>query len=255
MDYRSNTDLDNRVLYVTGGGGQCKNAINVSTLSAIIVATFGIKVIKHVSYTSEKKCPSSVLLDEFKIKVCTSVQNLETQLDRFNIAFFEAQPEDVLTNFCPLIAPISDTSRFVGINTISLAMPYIFDLKSKGYKNAIIACPSNTDFDEVSICSGTQIFELKDGEISNYVITPEDFGLTTVEPISIVGATPLYNKNISNDIFAKKIRGAKLDVLALNVGVMLYVAGFSQDIKSGIIAAYKAIETNAALYKLQSIWR
>lgn len=243
----------NNILYMTGGGGLSQNSINISTLSAIIANSLGLRVIKHVSYESPKKCPSAVFLENLKIKVCKNIHDIETSFDKHEIAFVEALPDHVLDNLCPLIAPVNMTRRFIGINNVNLAMQYLFELKNKNYKRAIIVCPADAAFDEIVTCGCTQIFELNDGQITNYVINPLDFGILETESIALTGATPLYNCNLSKDILSKKIRGSKLDVLAMNTGAILYVAGCTNTIKEGIVSAYKAVSTGLALGKLESL--
>lgn len=243
----------NNILYMTGGGGISQNSINISTLSAIIASSLGLKIIKHVSYDSAKKCSSAVFLESLKIKVSKNIKDIESTFDKYGITFIEALPEHVLDNLCPLIAPINETCRFIGVNAVNLAMKYLFELKNKNYKRAIVACPSNHNFDEITVCGCTQIFELNDGQITNYVITPVDFGILESEPISLTGATPLYNCNLSRDILSKKVNGPKLDVLAMNAGALLYVSGSVSTLKQGIISAYQAVASNRAFEKLESI--
>lgn len=250
-----NSNIKNNILYITGGGGLSKNSINISTLSAIVASSVGLKIIKHVSYDSAKKCSSGLFLESLKIKVSKSIKDIEYNFEKHGIAFVEAFPENVLDNLCPLVASVNETSRFIGLNNVSFAMQYLFELKSRNYKRAIIACSSDPNFDEINVCGCTQIFELKNGEITNYVINPVEFGIAEAEPISLTGATPLYNSNLSRDILSKKVNGSKLDALALNVGVMLYVSRVTDTIKQGIILAYEAVESNQAFDKLESLRR
>lgn len=248
-----NCDLPNSIVYMTGAGGLSQSSINIATLSAIVASSTGLKIIKHVSYDSAKKCSSALFLESLSIKVSKNIKDIESDFEKNGIAFIEAMPEQVLDNLCPLVAPVNETCRFVGLNNYSLAMQYLFDLKSKHYKRAIVACSSDPMFDEVNVCGCTQIFELKNGEITNYVINPVDFGILEADSISLTGATPLYNSNLSLDILSKKIQGAKLDVITMNVGVMIYLSGAVIDIKRGIIMAYNAVNSLIALNKLERI--
>ena len=248
-----NFDPNNNILYVTNGGGCSTNAINVSTMSSIILASLGVRVIKHVNNDSLKKCSGALFLKELGIKIASNINEVEEQFLNSGIVFIESIKGSEVENLCPLIAPNAYTTRFIGANQIEKAMSYLFELRRKNYSKAVVVVPSNSDFDEVSICSSTQIFELRNEEISNYVINPEDFGICKAEPITLTGATPLYNKNLALDIFSKKIKGPKADVLALNSGVMLYSIGFTDTIKKGIIAAYEALESKKALCMLESL--
>ena len=253
MDISSNNNLNSKFLYITGAGGQSTNSLNISTLSAIVACSYGLKILKHVSYDGVKKCSSIDFLDALGIKISKTIQDIENNVEKHSIAFIEAMPEHVLDNLCPLLAPVSQTTRFIGISDINCAMKYLFELKNKGYKRAMVVCSSSPLFDEINISGCSQIFELIDGEIKNYVITPVDFGIEEADPISITGATPLYNSNLSRDILNKKVAGSKLDVIAMNVGAMIYISGLADSLKKGIIEAYKCINSYKAADKLESL--
>lgn len=243
------------VLYVTGGGGLSHNCVNISTIASIVASLFGINIIKHVSYNSNKKCSSAAFLSELGLSISSSIEDIEKNYEKDGIAFIDASPEMVLDNLCPLIADVERTCWLIGLNDSIKAMPYLFDLKTKGYKKVIIACSTNPNYDEVSVCSSTQIFELKNGEIYNYLISPNDYLIKQADDIELTGATPVYNTNLVMDIFSNKVKGAKLDAVALNSAIMLYVSGFVSDIKKGIMASYIAIEKGNALAKLESLRR
>lgn len=245
----------NSILYITGGGGLAHNCINITTLASILTASFGVNVIKHVSYQSNKKCSNAEFLDQLDIKIAHSIGDVEESLEKNSIVFVEASPELVIDNVCPLIATSKYTSRFVGTNNYENGMKYLFELKAKGYKRAIVVSPFNENYDEVSVCSATQIFELKNNEISNYIISPKDYLISQVEDIQLTGATSLYNANLAIDIFSNKIKGAKLDSIVFNSAIMLYVVGYVKDIKKGIISSYLAIESGKALSKLETLRR
>lgn len=244
---------ENSILYITGGGGLASNCINITTIASIVAASFGIKVIKHVSYDSNKRCPSAVFLEGLDIDVSTSFQDIEENFENHGIVFIEAMPELVLDNMCPLISKIEKTCRLVGINNADNAMRYLFELKSKNYKRVMIISPSNSKYDEFSVSSTTQIFELKDDKIYSSIVSPRDYLINQADDIEMTGATPLYNVNLAVDILSNKIKGAKLDVIAINSAIMLYISGYTNDIKSGIIASYLAVENGQALEKLETL--
>lgn len=246
-------NLNQNILYISGAGGLSNNCINISTLAAILVSSFGIKVVKHVSYSANKKCTSAQLLDELGISVSRSIAEIETDFEKHGVVFIEAMPELVLDNMCPLISQVDKTTRFIGLSDAKDAMKYIFELKSKNYKRAIIVCPFNPNYDEATVCGATQIFELKNGEITNYLINPKDYAIKEAEEIELTGATALYNANLSINILSNIITGAKLDTIVINAGIMLYCTGFAKDITKGIISAYMAIETGQASRKVEAL--
>ncbi len=243
--------MEKLVLYVTGNDGLSKNAFNVSTLSSIIAASLGVKVIKHVSYDTNKRCSDAMFLEEMGIRVCKNIKEIEDDFFNKGIAFVESLPSSVTEHFCPLVAPIYETARFVGTSQFNVAMAYLFEFRKQKYPKAMVAVSSDADYDEAGICSSTHIFELNNEKIFNYTISPENYGMAIADKIALTGATPLYNKNLAIDIFSKKIKGPKMDVLSINSALMLHSAGFTDNIKKGIIMSYESLETLNALNTLE----
>lgn len=244
---------DNSVLYITGGGGLSTSALNISTLSAIILSAAGLKIIKHVSTNSCKKCSSSAFLKQMNIKISYDSFEAEKNFDKYGIVFLEAESEFAAKNLCPFITLGHEVKHLIGLNSAQNAMKYLFDLRTNGCKRAIVISPADNAFDEVCIHCSTQVFELKDGIISNYVISPQQFGIKPEESIIATGATPLYNANLSVDIMSGNMHGAKIDLIALNVGVMLYTNESVSNIQNGIIEAYKLLKHKNVLEKLNAL--
>ena len=86
-----------------------------------------------------------------------------------------------------------------------------------------------------------------------YEITPEKFGIKKDEINSLIGATNQYNYSLINDIFSGRIKGSKLDTIAINAGIMIYTMGSTPNILQGIIKAYNAVDKGFALSKLKSL--
>ncbi|MDD3237934.1 MAG: hypothetical protein PHV37_07555 [Candidatus Gastranaerophilales bacterium] len=243
----------NKVLYVTGGGGLSPNAINISTLAAIAASSVGLQIIKHTDFNGLKKCNAGHFLDFVNVKIANNISDVEKYLAKNGIAFIEAEPQLVLENLCPILTLGSDFSYFIGLNSTEFAMQYMFELKNKNVKNAIIACSIDPLFDEVSVTSGTQIFELRDGKISNYVINPTDYTIEQVEAKKLTGATPLYNANLAKDILSCKTKDAKFNAIALNMALMFYATKIAPSIEKAIIAAFQTLESGKAFRKYLSI--
>ncbi len=245
-------NFDN-ILYITGGGGLSPKCINISTLAAILVSSLGVRVFKHISYSSNKKCSSALLLEELGIKVSRSLNEIEENFYSDGIVFIDAIPELILDNMCPFLAPPNKTVRFIGANNPENAMKYIFELRARKYLKTMIVSPYDNNYDEASICGNSQIFEYNAEKISNYIINPKDLGLTIAEDIHVTGATPVYNAGLAEKIFSNQLKDAKLDVIVLNAGIMLYILGITNSIKHGIIQAYKLVESSQAFNKFNNL--
>ena len=132
----------------------------------------------------------------------------------------------------------------------------VYALKKLGTDRALVVNGINPNLDEISICSKTAVWELKNGEISNYEISPEDFGFEAVDIKEVQGGSSVMNAKIIQDIFRGEIKGSMLNIILMNAGAMVYLAGFAPTIFEGAIIAKEAIESGLAyknLLKLQSV--
>ena len=110
------------------------------------------------------------------------------------------------------------------------------------------------NFDEISNIGITKISEIKDGKILNYTITPEKFGMKTYNPEDIAeGKNVKENAEIFNNIIDNREKGAKLDIILLNTGALLYISGIAKDIEEGIKLAKEAIESGKARETLNNV--
>lgn len=241
-----------------GTGADGSSTFNISTSAAIVASAAGAKVAKQTNSNITSRSGSSDFLEALGVPIA---QNPEQALEYFkenNIAFLHSPSfnkfahvinpirkevkKRTLFNFTgPLINPVFPQNQVVGVSNIKMAEIIINVLKMLGLKHAFTVCAQNPLMDEVSICSVTDIFELKDGEITRSVFDPEEMGLRLAPLKELTGATPLYNANLVKDILNNKIHGPKLDVIALNTALMLMSAGLAQNMREGVITAYKTV--------------
>ena len=105
--------------------------------------------------------------------------------------------------------------------------------------------------DEISISSKTKVCEISEnGKLSTYYISPEDFGYSFYDKNEIEGGDASYNANIIKDILSSKLKGAKRNIVCLNAGASLYIAGKAESIYDGIKMAEEIIDSGKAMEKL-----
>ena len=224
-----------------GTGGDGFKTINISTAVAFIIASLGIKVAKHGNKAVSSKSGSSDVLEILGVKSEKSLAKQRENLASKNLAFFHApffhplvgevrevrQRLGIRTVFNvlgPLLNPnLSLKNQLVGVYHKPILRLYTETLKILGRNHALVV-RGEDGMDEITLCSETSVVELKNGEIFEYSITPEQFGFKRALHSDIEGGTPEENAQILKATLQGKISGAKFDIVVLNAMFALYAA-------------------------------
>lgn len=253
-----------------GTGADLQSTFNISTTAAIAAAAAGCKVIKQTNSNITSLSGSSNFIEALNINLCKNYEEAKEQFEQNNICFVHSPSFNKVANIFnpirrelgfrsvfnfmgPIINPSFPNCQLLGVAFPEMAQNLIEVLKFLNLKHAMVVNAKEPLLDEISICSATTVYELKDGEIEIYEITPEKFGIKRAEVSSLRGATPQYNANLSLDIFNGKIKDAKLDVVAMNAGAMIYLSGGAKNHLEGIMKAYSTISRGLALEKVRSL--
>ncbi len=121
-----------------------------------------------------------------------------------------------------------------------------------GYKRALFVHGLD-GLDEISLLGATRVYELKDGAITQYEVTPEQFGLTRCKLSDIETGTPEANAQTIQDVFSGKDRGPRREAILINAAGALYIGGRADSIQEGIKKAAELIDSGAALHKLNQL--
>lgn len=151
----------------------------------------------------------------------------------------------------PLANPANPTRQLLGVYDESLLEPLANVLKKLGVKNAMVI-HGRDGLDEMTTADETAVVELKDGKLTKYTLTPEQFGLKRSKRADLVGGTPEENGQITRDILAGK-KGPKRDIVLLNAGASLHLAHPELTIQQGIDLAAKTIDDGKALEELNRL--
>ena len=128
---------------------------------------------------------------------------------------------------------------------------YANAVKDLGIKKALVV-RGEDGLDEISLCADTDVFEIENGEIKNYKITPTDFGFKAVKPKEIEGRVASESVEIMKDVLSGK-KSAIYDLVALNSGASLYTSNNAKSIKEGVLKAQEILDSGKALEKLNQI--
>ena len=241
-----------------GTGGDGLKTYNISTVVSLILATAGVKVVKHGNRSVSSSCGSADILEALGVNIEADENQLIRCMEEANICFLYARKyhsamknvasvrknlgmRTIFNILGPLSNPAMATNQILGVYDKELCRPLAETLKNLGLKRALVIHGAD-GLDEISISEKTYVTELRDGEISEYEITPEQFGLRRYPVADIVGGDAEVNKGIVLDLLDDKLRGAKYEILLLNAGAALYVADAVDSIAEGIELAMELLK-------------
>lgn len=241
LKYSQTFNDESEMIDIVGTGGDGFKSINVSTTTAFILGALGVKVAKHGNRAISSASGSSDVLSALKIPAFDSIAKQVKVLDEQGLTFFHAP------FFHSLVGEVKEVRAKLGVRTVfnvlgpllhpNLSLKYqlmgnyhapvhrllIEVLRNLGRKHALVV-RGNDGMDEISICDETSIYELKDGQIFNYTISPEQFGFKRAFHSEIVGSDAKQNAKILLDTLSGKQKGAKFDIVVLNAMFALYTA-------------------------------
>lgn len=257
------------VLDTCGTGGDRCGTFNISTVAAFVAAGAGVAVAKHGNRAVSSKCGSADLLEALGVRIDLAPAEVEACINEIGIGFLfapvfheamqaavgprrEIGIRTVFNILGPLANPAGATHQLVGVYDEHLTETMARVLMKRGLKRALVV--HGGGLDEITICGKTRVSELDGGEIRTYEIAPEDFGIARASLDDIRGGTAEENAAIAMGILRGE-RGARRDVVVLNGGAALHVAGAAASIGEGVRLAERSIDEGRAMAKLEGLIR
>ncbi|QEA31276.1 anthranilate phosphoribosyltransferase [Secundilactobacillus malefermentans] len=256
---------DEPVLEIVGTGGDHSNSFNISTTSALVVAGAGIPVAKHGNRAASSKSGAADVLEALGVKIDDSPAFSAAMLEQIGICFLFAQEYHQAMKYVapvrkelgirtlfnilgPLANPAHATNQLLGVYSEELVEPLAHVLAELGVKNAMVVY-GRDGLDEVSISDSTAVAELRDGKVTKYEITPEQFGFKRAPHSAIVGGTPEENAQITRDVLAGKGEATR-NIVLMNAGAAIHVVHPDLSIEDAVKLATKIIDDGTASDKL-----
>ena len=253
---------------IVGTGGDGLGTINISTASAIVAASCGLKVCKHGSRSVSSKSGSSDLLAAFGVNLDMSPETARHCLDALNLCFIFApayhagmrfaapvraalKTRSIFNLLGPLINPARPDFELMGVYAPELLKPIAQVHQKLGLKRVMVVFGSGLD--EVALHGETQVAELINGEIKEYTLTPADFGVETYPIEAIFGGTPEENKIITEQILQGKGTDAQQAAVAINTSALLVLNGFADNFKAGAKMALDAMNSGKPLQLVKKL--
>ena len=257
------------VLDIVGTGGDLSNSFNISTTAGFVIAGAGLNVAKHGNRSVSSKSGAADVLEALGVKIASTPEKAEASLRNVGFSFLFAQSYHSAMRFVgpvrgqigvrtifnilgPLANPAKADYMILGVYDPDLLEPMAEVLKNLGIKAAMLIY-GNDGLDEISISASTSVCEIKNGVITKYKISPEDFGMPLADKDEIKGGEALDNAKITLGILNGSINGAKRDIVVLNAGCALYISGKAESIEDGIKIANESIDSGKALDKLNQL--
>ena len=251
-----------------GTGGDAAHTFNISTASALVAAAAGARVAKHGGRSVSSTCGSADVLEALGVNLNITPEQVGACIDKIGIGFMFApnfhgamkhaapvrRELGVRTMFNvlgPLTNPAGADNQVMGVFHQDLVGIQARVLQRLGSRHVLVVHGAD-GMDEISISDGTYIAELKDGKVSEYTVHPNLFGLTTA---------PLNMLRVGNiDEACEKLLsvlndevGAPRDIVQLNAGAAIYVAGLASTLEDGVAKADQVIASGAAKTKLDQL--
>lgn len=262
---RVRTENEN-LLDTCGTGGSGIHKFNISTTSAVIAAAAGVRVAKHGNRAMSGKAGSADVLEALGVNIQLTPEQAAECLARENICFMFAQlyhpalkhaagprkevgVRTIFNMLGPLANPANADRQLIGLYDRTRTEAVASVLGRLGLKRAMVV-GSYDGLDEISLSAPTQVSELRDGQVTTYDITPEELGLRTAPLGSLLGGDAAENALIIRRVLGGE-KSPYRDVVLLNAGACIYVAGVAATLREGVELAADMIDSGQAERKLR----
>ena len=246
---------------IVGTGGDASGSYNISTCAAFIAAGAGLKVAKHGNRALSSKSGAADVLMALGVKIDIPPEKITACISQTGLGFMfapahhssmkhvgptrvELGTRTIYNLIGPLSNPVSAKRQVTGVFSKAWVKPLAEVLKNLG-SEACWICYGEGGMDEIVPTGTTWIAELKNGEIREFELTPEEAGLQRSDPDGLKGADAAHNAQALRDVLAGK-PSAFADAALMTAGAALIVAGKAKDIKSGVAMAREAVKSGAA---------
>jgi len=249
-----------------GTGGDGANTFNISTASAFVVAAAGASVAKHGNRSISSKSGSADVLEAAGVDLSLSAEQVAECVEQAGVGFMFAPAHHsamkhvigvrkslavrtIFNMLGPLTNPANAPFQVVGVYDESLLVPFAEVLKNLGSKQVMVV-HAELGLDEVSITGKTKVAELKDGKISEWSIDPTNFGMEYQNLNGLAVESSLESLQMIESAFNNQASDA-LDIICLNAGASIYVAGLAVNYEQGVEKARQVIASGQAKQRMQ----
>jgi anthranilate phosphoribosyltransferase len=253
---------------IVGTGGDGSHTFNISTCSMFVVAAAGGRVSKHGGRSVSSKSGSADVLESLGVNINLAPERIAQCIADVGIGFmFAPNHHPAMKNVAPvrkelgvrtmfnilgpLTNPASAPNILMGVFHPDLVGIQVRALERLGAEHALVVY-GRDGLDEVSLGASTLVGELKNGQVREYEIHPEDFGFAMSSNRALRVETPEQSRAMLLGVLANEAGPAR-DIVVLNAGVALYAANVADTMEAGIALAREALASGAAAQRLQAL--
>jgi anthranilate phosphoribosyltransferase len=259
------------VVDTCGTGGDAKGTINISTAAAFVARGVGVTIAKHGNRAATSQAGSADVLEALGAEIGLEPREVSRCIEEVGIGFMFARshhpamrhvvpvraelPFRTIFNLLgPLTNPAGAERQLVGVFDGDYVRPVAEALNDLGAQKALVVHGAD-GLDEITVTGPTLVAEVSDGSITEYKISPEQFGFSRHDPGGLLGGDAHLNARILKDVLSGEEEGAARDVILLNGGAAVYVSGRAKTLEEAVRLAREAIESGAATGALESFVR
>jgi anthranilate phosphoribosyltransferase len=259
---------DVNAIDVCGTGGDGANTFNISTTAAFVVAGAGVKVAKHGNRAASSETGSIDVLESLGVRVDLPVEESARILEKVGIAAFfarrahpamryvapvrrELKFRTLMNCLGPLLNPMGVRLQLIGVYSSELVEPLAEALGELGAIRALVVHGSD-GLDEITTRGRTDVALLDGGTVSSFTIDPAGLGIPSPLPGALRGGTAAENAKIVRSLLDGE-SGARRDIVSINAGGALWVAGVAENLEEGMELARESIDSGAARERLEML--
>lgn len=255
---------------IVGTGGDGKGSFNISSMSAIVAASCGQKMAKHGNKAVSSKSGAADFYENLGINIMASPEKTAKLIEKTGFGFLMAPVYHSAMRFAapvrkvlgiktimnvlgPLLNPAGAEYEVLGVYSPKLLKDYARTAKALGAKRVMVVC-SQDGYDEISPIVPTDVYQIDEkGNENQYVIKPENFGISGCLENELIGGNGKENASLAMDVLEGKGKNTIKQAVALNTAAVLYLSGKTRTLKDGYDMAISSIESGKALEKLKEI--
>jgi anthranilate phosphoribosyltransferase len=258
------------LLDIVGTGGDGAHTFNISSAAMFVAAAVGARVAKHGGRSVSSSSGSADLIESLGANINLKPEQIAQSIAQTGIGFMfapnhhaamkhvapvrrELGVRSIFNILGPLTNPAGAPNILMGVFHPDLVGIQVRVLQRLGAQHAMVVY-GRDNMDEVSLGAGTLVGELVNGEIREYEIHPEDFGLAMIASRNLKVADATESKARVMEALRGE-PGPASDIVALNAGTALYAAGVAASIEDGLARARAAVASGAAVAKLEQFVR
>lgn len=265
-EYALTVDVEGPLVDTCGTGGDGSGSFNVSTAAAFVVAGAGVRVAKHGNRGMTSKSGSADVLEALGANIDLTPGQVAECIREAGFGFMFAQAfhpamkyvapvrrelgvRTVFNFLGPLTNPAGATAQLLGVARSDVAEKVIGALKRLGSHHVLVV-HGHGGVDELSLSGPSTVYELTDGASREYLVNPEDAGVSAAPADAIKGGTPEENATALRGILAGE-KGPLRDVVVLNAAAALVAADVASDVRDGATKAAESIDSGEAKRRLE----